>query len=504
MSYFKERGFTDEVIKKFQLGFTQESYDGFTKHALESKFNLKVLEQAGLTKVKEGKRFDFFRGRVQFTIHNLSGRPVAFAGRILKTDVKAPKYVNSPETEVYNKSRILYGTCFAKTAIRKEDVCFLVEGYTDVISMHQAGIENVVASSGTSLTVDQVRLIKRFTDNITILYDGDAAGIKAATRGLEIVLEQGLNVKIVLLPEGEDPDSFVRSMGATKFLEFVNENAQDFILFKASGLAEGAKNDPVKKSALITEMVETIALIRDRIKRQIYIRECSELVHMPEDLLVKEVNRVIRQKIVRKEKLGAAEALRADPTAELPARKIPKPEFTEEDQEQIEHGIVRLLLELGNWDIEEERTVAQVIISEMESVRLENDLLNKIMLEVAENLENGVELTAKHFLNHTDQRISGKAIEILHPPYELSENWFAKHQIVITERKHTYKKDFIQSLCRFKLQKVQRMLEEVQEQLKKSHENEDEASVNQLLQEFQQKRLMRDELCKIVGTVVIR
>jgi DNA primase len=290
LSYFKERGFRKDIIEKFQLGFAFDKNDHLTLNMVNKGYKLELLKSVGLT-TQYGR--DFFRNRVLFPIHSLSGKVLGFGGRILVTDKKQPKYLNTSETEIYNKSKVLYGIYFAKKAIRQEDDCFLVEGYTDVISLHQAGIENVVASSGTSLTVGQIQLIKRYTPNITILYDGDAAGIKAALRGLDLVLEQDMNVKVVLLPEGEDPDSFVQSVGTKQFKEYIAENAADFILFKTNLILEETKNDPIKRATLIKDIIESIARIPDPIKRSVFVRECANLMEMSEQILIDEANKAM-------------------------------------------------------------------------------------------------------------------------------------------------------------------------------------------------------------------
>ncbi|MFK7947196.1 MAG: DNA primase [Saprospiraceae bacterium] len=299
LSYFKQRGFREETIKKFQLGFAFEKTDHLTLTMVNKGYNLELLKTVGLTS-KYGR--DFFRNRVQFPIHNLSGKVIGFGGRILVNDKKQPKYLNSPETEIYNKSRVLYGIYFAKKAIRQEDNCFLVEGYTDVISLNQAGIENVVSSSGTSLTIGQIQLIKRNTPNITILYDGDAAGIKAALRGLDLVLEQDMNVRVVLLPEGEDPDSFVQSVGTERFKEYIKKKSADFILFKTNLLLEETANDPIKRATLIKDIVGSIARIPDPIKRSVYVRECSGLMEINEQILVDEANKAVMRLVKNRRK----------------------------------------------------------------------------------------------------------------------------------------------------------------------------------------------------------
>ncbi|MCL4161736.1 UNVERIFIED_CONTAM: hypothetical protein GTU68_032287, partial [Idotea baltica] len=291
LSYFRERGYREATIKKFGLGYAPKDRKSFLKEAESKQYNHEYLRELGLITAKGN---DFFNGRVMFTIHNLTGKPIAFAGRILETNKKAPKYLNSPESSLYNKRKTLYGMHQAKNAIRKEQNCILVEGYTDVISLHQNGVENVVASSGTALTSEQLKLIKRFSPNLTILYDGDSAGIKAAMRGMDIALEEDLNARIALLPEKDDPDSFIKRVGHDKFKEYIAENSKDFILFKLDLYLEDAKDDPIKKSAIIREIVESIAKIRDRIKRSTYIQQASRLLGTHEDILNKETNKIIR------------------------------------------------------------------------------------------------------------------------------------------------------------------------------------------------------------------
>src|SRR5688572_16443635 len=299
LSYFHEREFTETMIEKFQLGYSPDQWRGLTDAALEAGYLLENLQKAGLTIVNEDKKFDRFRGRVMFPVHNITGKVIAFGARILKTDPKSPKYLNSPESDIYHKSKILYGIFFAKKSIIAKDECFLVEGYTDVIALHQVGIENVVASSGTSLTVEQIRLIGRYTKNITILYDGDPAGIKASLRGIDLILEEGLNVRVVLFPDGDDPDSFSRKHNSYEVAAYINEHAQDFIRFKTGLLLKDVANDPVRKAGLIREIVETIAKIPDPIIRSTYTRECSVQMEISEQILIAELNKLVRKAFSR-------------------------------------------------------------------------------------------------------------------------------------------------------------------------------------------------------------
>jgi DNA primase len=300
LTYFKERGFTNETIEKFGLGYSPETWDAFTKEALGKGYQLDYLDKVGLTIVREdGKHFDRFKGRVMFPIQSLSGRNLGFGGRILNNDKKAAQYLNSPESEIYHKSKVLYGIFHAKQAIAKQNNCYLVEGYTDVIQLHQAGIENVVASSGTALTPDQIRLVNRLTKNITVLFDGDAAGLRASIRGIDLILEEGMNVKVCTFPDGDDPDSFARKNSYEDLVLYLENNAKDFIQFKASLLMNDAKNDPIKKAELIRDMVVSISKIPDRIQREIYIQECSRIMDISEQVLLNTLAQLV-QKILRK------------------------------------------------------------------------------------------------------------------------------------------------------------------------------------------------------------
>jgi len=348
LSYFKERGFTDETIKKFQLGYSPDQWDALTKAAISKQYQLKYLESTGLTIVKESKQFDRFKGRVMFPIHSMSGRVLGFGGRILTNDKKAAKYLNSPESDIYHKSKVLYGIYYAKQSIAKEDNCYLVEGYTDVIQFHQSGILNTVSSSGTALTSDQIRLINRLTKNITVLFDGDAAGLRAAIRGIDLILEQGMNVRVCSFPEGEDPDSFAKKNDEEGIKKYLSENAQDFIRFKANLLQEEAKNDPIKKAELIRDMVGSIAKIPDPIKREVYIKECVGIMDISEEVLfatLAQLDAADKTQKKRDEK-RTAQKQGASPLSavksEVPTTKKVDPVF------ELEIKVIEVLLLYGN------------------------------------------------------------------------------------------------------------------------------------------------------------
>lgn len=304
LSYFKERGFRDDIIKTFELGYCLDEWDAFTKAALAKGYDLKYLASTGLTIVKENRQFDRFKGRVLFPIHSMSGRILGFGGRILTADKKAAKYLNSPESDIYHKSKILYGLFQAKKEIAKQDNCYLVEGYTDVISFHQSGIENVVASSGTALTSDQIRLVNRLTKNITVLFDGDAAGIRASIRGIDLILEQGMNVKVVQFPDGEDPDSFAKSHSNEELKKYLEDSAQDFINFKVSLLLKDSNNDPIKKAGVIRDIVMSISKIPDGIQREVYVQECARIMDISERVLFSELAQIIAKGVQEKNKVS--------------------------------------------------------------------------------------------------------------------------------------------------------------------------------------------------------
>ncbi|MDU6660347.1 MAG: DNA primase [Capnocytophaga sp.] len=345
MTYFKERGFTEETIQKFRLGFSPDEWTAFTDNALAKGYQLEFLEKTGLTIVNADRKFDRFKGRVMFPIHSMSGRVLGFGGRILTNDKKQAKYLNSPESEIYHKSKVLYGIFFAKQAIAKADNCYLVEGYTDVIQMHQKGIENVVASSGTALTQDQIRLIHRLTPNITVLYDGDAAGLRASIRGVDLILEQGMNVKVCTFPEGDDPDSFARKTAYEDLVLYLENNATDFIRFKASLLMQEAQNDPIKKAETIRDMVESISKIPDLIKREVYVRECATIMDISEQVLFSTLAQILKKDFYEGQKVE-----RKQSTMQV----IQTPEETQKRTinrlEVLEHDLIKILLSKGNED----------------------------------------------------------------------------------------------------------------------------------------------------------
>jgi len=527
LSYFKSRGFREETIKKFGLGFAPAGKDEFVTHAISKGHKKEMLKKMGLMTQYDR---DFFRDRVMFTIKNLSGKPIAFAGRILQKDAKAPKYINSPETDIYNKSKALFGLFHAKQLITKLDECLLVEGYTDVISLNQAGFENVVASSGTSLTMGQLRLIKRYTPNLKIIYDGDKAGIKAALRGLDLALEADLNVKIALIPDGEDPDSYLQKIGATPFKEFLDKKAKDFIIFKADLLLEEAGGDPIKKAGVVKDIVRSIAHIPDQIKRQIYMKECARMFEMDEKSLVGEMGKELGQikKLAQQKRKAAQRNQSANiasakpgyfPVDQQPASGGETPAHREEQVRQgpsaakdefQEKDIVRVLIAGGEqWydDEEKKKTVAQHVIENIEEVidDFENAGYQLIVNEAVKLLKAKKKVTSKHFINHPDQKISQIAVDLISSPWEFSDGWAERDIFLQTQKMPdlNFSEDGEQALKRFKLKKIIGMYNKNQERVKNMNNDPDINKMMRLLKVQQKLMSMRDELAAELKIVVL-
>jgi len=522
-TYFKERGFTRETIEKFQLGYSLDQWDGFTHHALKNEYKEEFLLKTGLTIKNDRGLFDRFKGRVMFPIHNLSGRVIAFGGRIIKKDEKAAKYINSPESEVYHKSNVLYGIFFAKKPIVEKDNCYLTEGYTDVISLHQAGIENVVASSGTSLTVEQIRLIGRYTKNITVLYDADPAGIKASLRGIDMILEEGLNVKVVLFPQGEDPDSFSRKHGGSEVYDYLKENAKDFIVFKTNLLLKEVSNDPIGKAQLIREVVESIAKIPDAIARSVYTKECSQLMGISEQVLINELNKARRQSL---KKTGAGEMPAPTSVADIDefipdAIKADQPvdQFNTESQER---EIIRLLINHGNKEIHfyEEREipdsnghkqnvdtpvrVANYIVEELErdGLTLAHVLYSFFFSEISSLIKQSLDITPEHFYKMENPDASALAVELLSPKYFLSDNWEAMHKILVPSEELNLKEAVEKAVFHLKNKRVIKMIEENQQKLKQAHS--EGAEYDHLIEHQKQLDDIKKKISKTLGIDVLR
>lgn len=503
LSYFIERGFREDIVQKFQLGYNPDQWTAFTDEAEKEGYNTRFLEKTGLTIVKGEKKFDRFKGRVMFPIHNLSGRVLGFGGRILKSDAKAAKYLNSPESDIYHKSNILYGIFHAKKGITQENNCFLVEGYTDVISLHQSGIENVVASSGTALTENQIRLIKRFTPNITILYDGDAAGLKASFRGIDMILQEGMNVRVVLFPEGEDPDSYAKKSNDDELKQYITAHTQDFIRFKTSVLMEDVGEDPIKRAELIKDIVSSIAIISDQIKRSVYIKECSTLLDVPEQALINEINKILRKNFSKKTN-------QPEPIVEERYTPIEekKQDHNNDEIAHWEYQLIRLLILFGGKSIEittnqeekEEVAVALYIISNITSddITFDNSVYQEICGYYLEFLNNNTVPSHPDLVNHTDKNIQSLAVDVLSERHELSPNW-EKHRIYTATEEQLLKKAIYNTLYAFKLSKLNQLIRENQEQLKiETSEEKHLELLNAQMQLQSIKRQLADKLGRVI------
>src|SRR5690349_17552229 len=457
LSYFRERGFNDRTISKFELGYSLNQWDNLTRTALAKGYSENMLEKAGLLiKKDDNKKYDRFRGRVIFPVHNLSGKVIAFGARILSKEKDQPKYINSPETEIYHKSHVLYGLFQARNAIRKEEFCYLVEGYTDVISLHQADIENVVASSGTSLTEDQIKLMRRFTENVTVLYDGDTAGIKAALRGIDLILKGGLNVRIVLLPDGEDPDSFSRKKGSTELRQFLKDHTQDFISFKIDLYSQEAANDPIKKAEAIREIVTSIGLIPDPIKRAVYLQETSNLLKIQESVLFTELNKILIHDRQKKEEDHRREEVR-QPVPDIESA----PQATRVNPEELqEREMVRLLLNYADSELEEDVDLLSYFISEFEDIEFLNESYAYVYNTFLKCKNEGKLIDSSWFLDHAPENIKSLIAELTLRKYYASPHWSTKYHIYFSDEKENLTEHAHQNVLRKKYRYLQRLIEE--------------------------------------------
>lgn len=505
LSYFKKRAYPEHIIQKFELGFSPSNGDAMMMFAQSKGIKVEHLRQLGLI---TDKQRDFFRGRVMFPIHNVTGKVIAFAGRSLTNDKRSPKYINSPETEIYNKSWVLYGMHLAKKFISSADECILVEGYTDVISLHLQGIENVVAASGTALTDGQIKLIKRYTRNVLMLYDGDQAGVKAALRGVDLLLERDMNIRIVMLPEGQDPDSFVKSVGSNGFNDFVAENAQDFIMFKSGLLLEEAQNDPVKKTVLIKDIVSTIGKIPDNLKRSLYIKQCAERFDLSENLLVETLNQVLRRD-KSKNKVSNQQS-RVDYQPNLRKVDDGKPEKGDFSDEPQERDIVRVLLKSGHQAFpgHEDVSVADYLISNLSDIidNFDNQMYRSVIIEYADRLNEDKDVGMTYFTNHPDQDIAQLSVDLLSDRYVYSENWALKWDIILNTQKdpeQNYEKECQQGLMRLKFRKIVKLIKENKKSIEEFREANEDAKLMQALQIHDRLLKQRNEIAHIMNQVVL-
>ncbi|NOR86972.1 MAG: DNA primase, partial [Bacteroidales bacterium] len=506
LGYLTERGISTQMIKTFELGYSPDEWTAFTDHAIKNAHAKELLQKTGLTILKEnGKKFDRFKGRIMFPIHNLSGQVIGFGGRTLSNDKKQAKYLNSPESDLYHKSKILYGITFARNEMVRQDNCFLVEGYTDVISLFDAGVENVVASSGTALTVDQIKLIKRFTPNITILYDGDFAGIKAGLRGIDMILSEGMNVRVVLFPDGEDPDSYARSHRSSEVQEYITKGAQDFIRFKTGLLSKEVQNDPIKKAGLIKEIVQTISIIPDPISRQVYVKECSTLMEMPEQTLLNELNKKLRNKYNEAYKTNL-------PIERASAPRQVQLEASDGDLRSKlsfqEENLARLLLEFGHTNFtyrnengeENELNVAAVVIDqlEMDNLQIENPIYLQIYQEYVDAVKKEEFMKFSYFVNHSNPQVAKFCIDVLSNPYELSPNWMERKQIKVKTEKDNLKMSVLNSILSYKLSVLEKSIKGLQKELKEASDETIMIILSKIGKKENQKKLLSNELGRTI------
>jgi DNA primase len=523
LSYFKERGMRQDIIEKFQLGYSPDVWRDLTDAAVAAGYKLEYLVKAGLVIQNEedkSKYFDRFKGRVMFPVHNASGRILAFGGRTLKTDKKVAKYINSPETEIYHKSNVLYGLYFAKKQIIAEDVCYLVEGYTDVTSMHQAGIENVVASSGTSLTVEQIRLIRRYTNNITILYDGDPAGIKASFRGIDLILEEGMNVRVLLFPDNDDPDSYSKKVSSEELKRFIRENTKDFIRFKTELLSEDVGNDPIKKAGLIRDIVESIALIPDAITRSVFVKDCSRILDIEEQTLLNELNKFRRTNYGKKQtdaaKQQTASQFKEGFVEDITARPEEKVSLDQQTGTEFqEREIIRLLLLYGLQPVmaatedeegkptEIEVTFADFLLNELEhDSKFESAIYQKIIDEFKQHGEKGTIPDLNYFVNYPESAISMAAIDLVTIPYQLSD--WEKHAIYVTTENMVLKSAAMHAANSYKLRSIELMIAESRKEIRELEDKKEFENMMIVLAKLKALEDAKKHFSALLGRVVIR
>jgi len=508
LSYFKERGFSNETIRKFELGYSPDQWEAFTSKALKEGYQQQFLEETGLSvKRDNGSLYDRYRGRVMFPIHSFTGRVIAFGGRTLKNDKNVPKYVNSPESEIYHKSNILYGLYFAKKAIRDEDNCYLVEGYADVLSVHQAGIENVVASSGTSLTVEQIRLIGRFTKNLTILYDGDNAGIKAAIRGFSLLYKERFNVKIVTFPDGHDPDSYVRNFGSSGFKSHVAKASKGIVDFYINTIEENDLKDPIKKIKLSDELAEILSNNEDREFRSSYVKQVAERLKIDEQAYLSVINKLISTK-AKKESKPLRELIdenAGDQENNNIAEITEDQSFLLYSEQAQEKEIVRLLLLYGNkmidWDGIANTYIGPFIVAELSDVEIDHPASKKFVTHYAKEVENGILPDEQFFIHFPDKDIVDLSVTLLATKYTLSDNWYEMHKILVPDEQVNMKATILGAIFHLKKQKVGKILDGLRTELQKA---EGEADTEILLTQYMHMKKVEKSISDYLGSVILK
>ena len=500
LAYFRERGFHDRIIEKFELGYALNEWEGLKRKAIADGYREEMLEKAGLVIRKDERSYDRFRGRVIFPVHNIAGKVIAFGARILTREKDQPKYINSPETEIYHKSNVLYGLFQGKNAIRREGFAYLVEGYTDVISMHLSDIDNVVASSGTALTEEQIKLLRRFTSDVTVLFDGDEAGIKAALRGIDLVLKGGLNVRVVLLPDGEDPDSFSKKKGSTALKEYLRDNTKDFISFKIDLYARDAR-DPARKAEAIRDIITSISHVPDAIKRSVYIQETSELLKLPESVLLTELNKIA---LDEKRKAGpprkvdeAPPASRMDVTGDVPTAS------GETDVAEMirlqERESIRLLVNYAERNYEEDERLVDFMVTEFEDLEFTHAVYKEIYGYFRDGIQTGQVIDTYYLMEHGSEDARKEVAELTTPRYEASKHWGEKHHIYFSAEHDVLKDLAYTNVVRLKFRVIQKMTEDNLQQLKVAATEEEQ---EKCLTIHEQLKDAGRELANALGIVV--
>lgn len=501
LSYFRERGFNRQIIEKFDLGYSMDAWDHLLESAKKAGFTEKELLGAGLILEREqqpGKYYDRFRGRVMFPVHHVGGRPIAFGARTLKKDKNQPKYINSPETEVYHKSDSLYGIFQAKKSIKAKDNCYLVEGYTDVLSLHLAGIENVVASSGTSLTENQIKLIKRFTSNVTVLYDGDNAGIKASLRGIDMLLEGGLNVKAVVFPDGEDPDSYSQKVGSDAFNHYLSDNSQDFIKFKIAISLADDKRDPIRRAETVRQIVQSIGKIPDPILRYFYVKEAATLMEVEEDLLLIELNKALLSEQDKSRQPQAPEPSTTPVEHLLPSMDAEPSALEAKQRKTHEREVLRLLIMYGVEKIGEELHVCEYLMEETQDLQFDTPVFKRLFEDYRQALSRGVLPAPDYFLTSPDPEVKKEVIDMVTSRYELSQLWEKRHQIFTATEANNLAKTVYDSVLRLKKRVLKKMLNEVLDKLRSA----DDTDTTELQEIYMGLKKFQVEIDKQLGTVI--
>ena len=491
LSYFRERGFNQQIIKDFELGYSLDRWDGLLHEALKKGYKKEILLAAGLIIEKEGKIYDRFRGRVIFPIHSITGKVIAFGARTLKSD-KGAKYINSPETDVYQKSKVLYGLHQGRNAIRQDDNCYLVEGYTDVLSLHLSGIQNVVASSGTSLTDDQIKLIKRYTNNITVLFDGDSAGIKAALRGIDMILASGAHVRVVEFPEGEDPDSYARKLGTDEFQKFLQAEKTDFISYKTQLFLKEAAADPIARADTIKEVVRSISKIPDALQRAVYIKQCSDLLEVDESLLISELNKIQLQST------GRFKAAQPPLATNLITEEKPRSSGLPDAVARQERESIRLLLNYGDRKLEGGTSLHQYYFSELEEVEFKTSAYQQILSLIRAELDNHGIVDTKRLIEQVTGEVKTEMIDLLTERYEISNMWMEKFQIFVPTEEDILSSVAYSNLLRLKYRVIKKLITENREELRIARPEEQQ----NLLQVDVALKKSRNEIASHLGIII--